>query len=255
MDEDSEKRAIEDLPVVSSVRFHAGDKTHKAGVYANLRCSAASSHGGCGAKLVGPIRMSTKFPTLQDCLRELGRLIQQDHGPTCVAAAQKLQAAEKDAADASTKRSHDEGAASLNANQVLMLHSRLKIIQARAAQANKAALEAEKQRDELHTQIEEIEEQLQPKRARSDADAGDAHEILAEVDNWDLRDHRREGTRVQNRRNVQVGSRQNQAKPRTGTKKQQQTPRLLIFSKKRLTRSRIAELSSRGWSFTLHWPV
>jgi hypothetical protein len=67
-----------------------------------------------------------------------------------------LQAAEKDAADASTKRSHDEGAASLNANQVLMLHNRLKIIQARAAQA----------------------------RARSDADAGDAHEIHAEVDNW-----------------------------------------------------------------------
>ena len=45
MDEDSEKRAIEDLPVVSSVRFHAGDKTHKSGVYANLRC-------GCGAKQV-----------------------------------------------------------------------------------------------------------------------------------------------------------------------------------------------------------
>ena len=84
-----------------------------------------------------------------------------------------------------------------------MLHSRLKIIQASAAQANKAALETEKQRDELHTQIEEIEEELQPKRARSDADAGDAHEILAEVDNWDLSDHRREGTRVQNRRNVQ----------------------------------------------------
>ncbi len=29
MDEDSEKRAMEDLPVVSSVRFHVGDKTHK----------------------------------------------------------------------------------------------------------------------------------------------------------------------------------------------------------------------------------
>jgi hypothetical protein len=106
MDEDLdlEKRAIEALPVVSSVRFHAGDKTHKAGVYANLRCSAASSHGGCGAKLVGPVRMSSKRPTMQDCLRELGRLIQQDHGPTCVAAAQELQAAEKDGADASTKR-------------------------------------------------------------------------------------------------------------------------------------------------------
>jgi predicted transcriptional regulator len=59
----------------------------------------------------------------------------------------------------STKRSHDEGAASLNANQVLILHSRLKIIQARAAQMNKTVLEVEKQRDELHTQIEvEIED-------------------------------------------------------------------------------------------------
>jgi hypothetical protein len=215
MDEDL-KRAIEDLHVVSSVRFHTGDKTHKAGVYANLRCSATSSYGGCGAKLVGPIHLSTKFPTLCDCLRELGRLIQQDHDPTCVVAAQELQDAEKDAADASTKRSHDEGASSLNASQVLMLHSRLKIIQTRAAQVNKVALEAEKQRDELHTQIEEIEEHLQPKRARSDADSGDAHEICTEVDNWDLRDHRREGTRVQNRRNVQVGSRDNQQKSRPG---------------------------------------
>ncbi len=151
-----------------------------------------------------------------DCLRELGRLIQQDHGPTCVAAAQTLQAAERDAGDASTKRPPDEGAASLNANEVLMLHSRLKIIQARAAQAYTAVLETEKQRDELHNQIEQIEEQLQPKRARTHADGGDAHEMLAEVDNWDLRDHLREGTRVQNRRNVQVGSRDNQQKPRTG---------------------------------------
>jgi argininosuccinate lyase len=87
-----------------------------------------------------------------------------------------LQAAGKDAADASTKRPPDEGAASLNANEVLMLHSRLKIIQARAAQTNKAGLEAEKQRDELHNQIEQIEEQLQPKKARTHADAGDAHE-------------------------------------------------------------------------------
>jgi hypothetical protein len=41
-DEDSEKRAIEDLPVVSSVCFHAGHKTHKSDVYVNLRCD-------CGA--------------------------------------------------------------------------------------------------------------------------------------------------------------------------------------------------------------
>jgi hypothetical protein len=53
-----------------------------------------------------------------------------------------LKAAEKDAADASTKRPADEGATSLNATEVLMLHRRRKMIQQPAAEANKAALEA-----------------------------------------------------------------------------------------------------------------
>jgi hypothetical protein len=35
-----------------------------------------------------------------------------------------------------------------------------------------------------------LKRQLHPKRARTHDDAGDAHEMLAEVDNWDLRDHR-----------------------------------------------------------------
>ncbi len=114
------------------------------------------------------------------------------------------------------ERPPDEGAASLNANEVLMLHTRLKIIQARAAQANKAALEAEKTRDEFHNQIQQIEEQLQPKRARTDDDAGDAHEMLAEVDNWDLRDNRQQATHMQTRHNVQVGSlTENQSKTHT----------------------------------------
>jgi hypothetical protein len=65
MDEDLdlEKCAIEELPVVSSVCFHAGDKTHKAGYHDNLRC-------GCGVKEVGPIRMSSKFPTLRHHARQ-----------------------------------------------------------------------------------------------------------------------------------------------------------------------------------------
>ncbi len=44
---------------------------------------------------------------------------------------------------------------------------------------------------------------------------GDAHDLIEEFDNCDLNDHRREGTRVHNRRNVQAGSRDNQQKPRT----------------------------------------
>ena len=130
--------------------------------------------------------MSSKFPTLCDCLCELGRLIHQDHCPTCVTTSQKLQAAEKNAADASTKRPADEGAASLNANEVLMLHIRLKIMQEHTAQVNKSVLETEKERDELHNQVMQVEEQLHPKRARPHDDAGDAHEMLTEVDNWDL---------------------------------------------------------------------
>ena len=43
-----------------------------------------------------------------------------------------------------------------------------------------------------------------------------SHKMLADVDNWDLSVHHRETTRVQNRRNVQVGSLENQPKPRTG---------------------------------------
>ncbi len=70
MDEDLEKRAIEAMPVVSSLRCHAADAKNKAGYHVNLR-------RGCGAKQVGPVRKSGKRPTFGDCLRELGRLIQQ----------------------------------------------------------------------------------------------------------------------------------------------------------------------------------
>jgi hypothetical protein len=110
--EDLEKHTIEDLPVVSSVCFHTGDKTHKAGDYVNLRCCVVSSYGDCGAKLVGPIRKSSERPTTVDCLRELGRVIHRHHDPTCITTSQELQAVEKDTDDVSTKRivDADEGA-------------------------------------------------------------------------------------------------------------------------------------------------
>ncbi len=86
----------------------------------------------------------------------------------------------------------------------------------RAKAANKLALEAEKEKDAAEQAVEELKRQLQPKRARTHDDTGDTHEVIAEVDNWDLIVHRREATRVQNRRNVQVGSRENQPTPLTG---------------------------------------
>ena len=73
---------------------------------------------------------------------------------------------------------------------------KLEQAKARAKTANKLALEAEKESDAAEKAVEELKRQLQPKRARTDDDAGDAHEQLAEVDNWDLRDHRQQATRV-----------------------------------------------------------
>ena len=75
---------------VNSVRFHVGDETHKVVVYDNLMYSGSFRLGDCGVKYVGTIHMSSERPTPVDFLRELGRLIQWDHGPTCVAVAQKF---------------------------------------------------------------------------------------------------------------------------------------------------------------------
>jgi hypothetical protein len=99
---------------------------------------------------------------------------------------------------------------------VLQAMMKLEQTKARAKTANKVALETEKENDAVEKAVEELKRQLQPKRARTDDDAGDAHDLITEFDNCDLSDHLREGTRVQNRRNVQVGSRDNQQKPRTG---------------------------------------
>ncbi len=104
-----------------------------------------------------------------------------------------------------------------DAPNVLQAMMQLQQAKSRAEAAKKLALEAEKERDTAEKAVEELKRQLQPKRPRTDDDAGDAHEVLAEVENWDLRDHHQQATRVQNRRNVQLGSRQNQAQPREDT--------------------------------------
>ena len=57
---------------------------------------------------------------------------------------------------------------------------------------------------------------LQGKRSHTHDDTGDGHDMHAEVDEWDLRDFHREIIRVQNRRNVALGSRDNQPTPHTG---------------------------------------
>jgi hypothetical protein len=85
----------------------------------------------------------------------------------------------------------------------------------RAKTTNKLALEAEKEKDAVEKTVEELKRQIQPKRSPTH-DTSDDHEMIAEVDNGDLSVHRQEATRVQNRRNVALGSLHDQPKPLTG---------------------------------------
>jgi hypothetical protein len=139
-------------------------------------------------------------------LQELRKRLKENHG-TCAEAVAKKAAA--DAVSVATVKP--------NVPNVLQTMMKLQQDKSRAEAANKLALEVEKERDAAEKAVEELKRQLQPKRPHTDDDAGDAHEVVAEVENWDLRDHRQQATRVQNRRNVQLGSRQNQVKPRAGT--------------------------------------
>jgi hypothetical protein len=50
----------------------------------------------------------------------------------------------------------DEGSASRNANEVLMLRAKLKTLEERTVIANKSVLETEKERDKLRKELELI---------------------------------------------------------------------------------------------------
>jgi hypothetical protein len=55
---------------------------------------------------------------------------------------------------------------------------KLEQVKTRAKTANKVALEAEKEKDAVEKAVEELKRQLQPKRAHTDNDAGDAQDLL-----------------------------------------------------------------------------
>ena len=200
------KCAIEKLPFVTVLSPVRAVKGKGRGYGVTLRCPSCEEYGSCGKKQEPPVQVSSVHPTELACLQELLKRLQDRHVDCAEAVAKKA------AADAASAATVDP-----DAPNVLQAMMQLQQAKSRAEAANKLALEAEKERDAAEKAVEELKRQLQPKRPRTDDDAGDAHEVLAEVENWDLRDHRQQATRVQNRRNVQVGSRMNQAKPRTGT--------------------------------------
>jgi hypothetical protein len=69
----------------------------------------------------------------------------------------------------------------------------------RAESTNKVVLDEEKEKYSAEVTVEKLKRQLQPKRTRTH---DDTHEMVVEVDNWDLSVYRLDSTRVQNRLNV-----------------------------------------------------
>ncbi len=178
-------------------------KDKAAGWGATLKC--ASCPDCCGKRQEAPVQLSRDRKTELACLQELLKRLQDRH----VECAQVV--TKKATADA-------QASATVNPDTPNVLQAMMKLEQAKARTktTNTVALETEKEKDAAEKAVEELKRQLKPKRAHTDDDAGDANDLLAEFDNCDLSNHHREGTRVKNRRNVQVGSRDNQQKPRTG---------------------------------------
>ena len=138
-----------------------------------LTCYRCKEHDSCGKKQETPAHVSGEHPTELACLKELLKRLQDRH----VECAQDV--AKKAAADAQAA-----AAVSPDTPNVLQTMMQLEQAKTRAKAANKLALEAEKEKDAAEQAVEELKRQLQPKRARTHDDAGDAHEVLTEVDNW-----------------------------------------------------------------------
>ena len=191
------KRSIRALLFVTKLSPVDAHKDKAAGRGATLKY--ASCPACCGKRQEAPVQLSRDHKTELACLQELLKRLQDRHVECAQAVAKKAAA---DAASAA--------AVSPDTPDVLQAMMQLEQAKTRAKTGNKIALETEKEKDTAEKAVEELKRQLQPKRTLTDDDAGDAHDLIAEFDNCDLSDHRREGTRVQNRRNVQVGSRDNQ---------------------------------------------
>jgi len=218
-----ERRAILELPFVSGISDAAHGK--RGGFRVNLRCHTAQEHGNCecgGVKQGVPVLVSSTRTTLLECLQEVHNQVLRQHGPQCVAASKSLQA------------ERIAQAASQDALRTMMYFSRaqqcltkataeLNNIKQRADKVHKEALELEKAVDitakTVHAaekEVQELQAQLNPKRARIEADVEEEDEI-ENVGDWTQPDHHCEASRVQKRRDDVLGSRDTKLNCRTGS--------------------------------------
>ena len=228
-----ERLAILEHPVVSGISdvLLSGGQRH--GFRVSLRCQTAQQNGhgvcDCGGLRQGvPVRVSKTRATLLACLQDLHNQVLRQHGPNCIAACKAL-AAQRMSQDDSSAGAPDAFRLMMDLNKAKKTLDKavaeLKTMKERADKVNKQALELQKLVEGAEKEVILLQAQLHPKRARIDADAEEEDEI-ENVGDWTLADHRREASRVQNRRNEKLGSRQESSNYRTGSLGYLQHPRL-----------------------------
>ena len=88
----------------------------------------------------------------------------------------------------------------------------------RAKTSTKVALDEVQEKDAAEQEVERRQQFLQTKRARTHPTTCNVHEECDKqsLDDWDLTDYRRETVRIQNRRSVTLGSREDVPTPQKG---------------------------------------
>jgi hypothetical protein len=164
------KYAICKLPFVTALTpvRAVGDKG--PGWQVSLSCSSCQEYSNCPKNQDPAVRRSCVYPTEVAWLQELLKR-QQDRHVECAQSVTK-----KAVADA-------QEAVTVNPDTPNVLQTMMKLekVKVRAKNSSKVALEVEKENDAAEKAVEELKRQLQPKRAHTDDDVGDAHDLLAEL--------------------------------------------------------------------------
>ncbi len=95
---------------------------------------------------------------------------------------------------------------------------RAKAAQDQTKASKEVALEEEKDNDAAQKELQKLQRVMEPKRARTNATTVNDHEECDDQssDDMDITDHRREATRIQKRRSVALGSREDVPTPQKG---------------------------------------
>ena len=156
-----EMRAIESMVIVGVLKYTAAGKEHgnwrdsAAGFGVTLRCHSARNHGACAKKAAGPVRLnSTTRTTLLDCLIELRRKLQEEHG-SCISAVNEHAEIMQDNAPVASQDALTAMMDLSRAKQCLAKATvEWKNVKERADRINKEALDLQKSNSSSHSSRE-----------------------------------------------------------------------------------------------------